>query len=158
MVDQDYYYMNMAFEEARQAETMGEVPIGAVIVKGQEVVGRGHNLRERDQDPTAHAEILALRDAARTLGTWRLEGCSLYVTLEPCPMCAGAIMLARIQRLVYGALDPKGGAIESLLKLYEVEGFNHVVETRGGVMAREAGEMLQVFFRKLRSGRVSESG
>lgn len=151
--------MELALEEAREAARLGEVPIGAVLIGPEgEILGRGHNLREKKQDPTAHAEVLALQEAARRLGTWRLEGSTLYVTLEPCPMCAGAIMLARVERLVYGAADPKGGAIESLLNLYEYRGFNHQVSYQGGVLAGECSKVLSDFFRDLRKGRVSESG
>lgn len=158
MENQDQSYMELALQEAREAARIGEVPIGAVLIGGGEILGRGHNLREKKQDPTAHAEIFAIQAAARKLGTWRLEDCTLYVTLEPCPMCAGAIMLARIDRLVYGAQDPKGGAVRSLLQLYDLEGFNHRVSYRGGVMAEECGRLLSEFFRELRQGRVSESG
>ncbi len=158
MENQDQSYMELALQEAREATRIGEVPIGAVLIGGGEILGRGHNLREKNQDPTAHAEIFAIQAAARKMGTWRLEDCPLYVTLEPCPMCAGAIMLARIARVVYGARDPKGGAVESLLKLYDLEGFNHRVSYQGGVMAEECGRLLSEFFRDLRQGRVSESG
>ncbi len=158
MEKNDRLYMELALQEAREAARKGEVPIGAVLIGGEEVLGRGHNLREKNQDPTAHAEIIAIQEAARKMGTWRLENCTLYVTLEPCPMCAGAIMLARIKRLVYGAQDPKGGAIESLAKLYALEGFNHKVAYQGGVLGEECGKILSDFFQDLRKGRVSESG
>lgn len=159
MEKQDRSFMELALEEAREAARLGEVPIGAVLIGPEgEILGRGHNLREKKQDPTAHAEVLALQEAARRLGTWRLEGSTLYVTLEPCPMCAGAIMLARVERLVYGAADPKGGAIESLLNLYEYRGFNHQVSYQGGVLAEKCSKVLSDFFRDLRKGRVSESG
>ncbi len=147
----DNKYMEMALAEARKALEIDEVPIGAVVVCKGEVVGRGFNLRERTQDPTAHAEIIALRDAARKFASWRLEECQLYVTLEPCPMCAGAIQQARIKRLVYGATDPKAGYVESLHQLLADKRLNHNVEVSGGVLAKESSRLLQDFFRQLRS-------
>lgn len=158
MTDRDSYFMRLALDEARKAARCGEVPVGAILVCDDKIVGRGYNLREKLQDPTAHAEMIALREGARNLGSWRLEGCSLYVTLEPCPMCAGALIQARVGRLIYGTADPKGGAVESITALLDVAGFNHKVSVTGDLMAREAKELLQEFFRNLRNGRVSESG
>jgi tRNA(adenine34) deaminase len=143
-------YMKEAIAEAKKAEFIGEVPIGCVIVREGEIVGRGHNLRETDKDPTAHAEIIAIRKAAERLGGWRLMGCTLYVTLEPCPMCAGAIMLSRVERVVYGAVDPKGGCAGTLMNLLQDSRFNHQVAVEAGVMEQECGALLTQFFRNLR--------
>ncbi|GGE06342.1 tRNA-specific adenosine deaminase [Marinithermofilum abyssi] len=143
-------YMKEAIAEAKKAESIGEVPIGCVIVREGEIVGRGHNLRETDKDPTAHAEIIAIRKAAERLGGWRLMGCTLYVTLEPCPMCAGAIMLSRMERVVYGAVDPKGGCAGTLMNLLQDSRFNHQVAVEAGVMEQECGALLTQFFRNLR--------
>lgn len=143
--------MRLALEEARLALATADVPIGAVAVRGEEVIGRGRNRREADQDPTAHAEIIALRKAAQAVGHWRLEGVTLYCTLEPCAMCAGAMVLARLPRLVYAAPDPKAGMGGSLLNLLEYPALNHAVQVEGGVLAEEAAELLRAFFRKLRA-------
>ncbi len=139
-----------AVKEARRAAAKGEVPVGAVVVKEGRVLARAHNLRERLGDPTAHAEMIALREAAVLLGDWRLSDCTLYVTIEPCPMCAGAAIQARLKRLVYGAPDPKGGAVESCVSLLGVDAFNHRVEVVGGVLRDTCAEVIQDFFRKLR--------
>lgn len=146
----DNYWMERALHLARQAEASGEVPIGALIVKDDKIIGRGFNQRECRNDPSAHAEMIAIRQAARKLNAWRLSGATLYVTLEPCPMCMGAILLARIERLVFGCLDPKGGAAGSLYNLAEDPRFNHRVELTSGVMKAECSEILSSFFRKLR--------
>ncbi|MBO2533575.1 tRNA-adenosine deaminase [Planifilum fulgidum] len=146
----DERWMREALEEARKAAEIGEVPIGAVIVRNGEIVGRGHNRRETDRDPTAHAEMIAIREAAGRLGGWRLIGCSLYVTLEPCPMCAGAILQSRIERVVFGASDPKGGCAGTLMNLLADGRFNHQAEVVSGVLAEEGGSLLTGFFRKLR--------
>lgn len=148
----DVTWMRAALAEAERAFAIGEVPIGAVIVSGGRIVGKGHNLRETDQDPTAHAEVVAIREAARTLGSWRLTGCTLYATIEPCPMCAGALLLARVDRLVYGAPDPKGGAVDSLVRLLDDPRFNHQVRVTSGVRAEEGADLLRRFFRQLREG------
>jgi len=139
-------WMAEALEEARRAVEHADVPVGALVVRGGEVLARAHNRREVDQDPTAHAELLALRIAAKALGSWRLEGCTLYVTLEPCTMCAGALVLARLPRLVYGAVDPKAGAVGSLYDVPRDPRLNHRVEVTGGVEAEAAGELLRAFF------------
>jgi tRNA(adenine34) deaminase len=144
-------YMRLALEEARKAKEMDEVPVGAVIIKDGEVIARGHNHREHSQDPTAHGEIIAIREAARVLGTWRLTGCHLYVTLEPCPMCAGAILQSRIARLVFGAYDEKAGCCGTLYNLPEDPAFNHRVEVFGGILEEECRQLLTDFFRKKRS-------
>ena len=150
---QDEHYMDLALEEAEAAAASGEVPIGAVVVDSTgTVVGRGHNLRETTDDPTAHAEILALREAGASLGDWRLEGCDLFVTLEPCAMCAGAAVNARIRRIVFGVADPKAGAAGTLWCIPDDPRLNHRVEIVGGVRAQKCREILREFFRKLRSG------
>lgn len=144
MADADY--MRLALELAGRAQAAGEVPVGAVVVKDGEVVGRGYNAPISRCDPTAHAEMMALRDAAQNIGNYRLPGCELFVTLEPCLMCAGAIMHARIARLVYGAADPKTGACGSVLDAFAELRLNHHAEVVGGVLAEECGRMLSGFF------------
>ena len=148
--DLDERMMRLAIAQAVAAEELGEVPVGAVIHRAGEVIASAHNRREIDQDPVAHAEILALRDAAKKLGTWRLEGCTLVVTLEPCPMCAGAIVNSRIERLVYGATDPKMGCVHTLHQLCTDPRFNHRAQVTAGVLAIECGALLTNFFRKRR--------
>jgi tRNA(adenine34) deaminase len=146
-------WMRLALDEARAALTTGDVPIGAVVVGPDgTVVGRGRNRREADGDPTAHAEILALRDAARALGSWRLDGCTLVVTLEPCAMCAGGIVLARVPRVVLGAWDDKAGAAGSVLEVLRERRLNHWVEVTGGVLADECSRLLLDFFAGHRRG------
>ncbi len=142
--------MQQALAEADIAESLGEVPIGAVIVLDGQIVGRGHNLRETSQDPTTHAEVIAIRQAAKQLGSWRLLDCTLYVTLEPCVMCMGAIILARIPQLVFGCRDPKAGAVGSIYNFSEDERFNHQVKVREGVLQQECSAQLSHFFRQLR--------
>ena len=149
----DRYWMTQALAEARHAAELGEVPIGAVVVLGGEVVGRGHNRREIDGDPLAHAELLAIREAAIRVQGWRLAGCSMYVTLEPCPMCAGALVASRIDRLVYGAADPKAGFCGSLGNLVQDPRLNHRLEVSSGVLAEESAALLRGFFASLRSPR-----
>jgi len=146
----DAGWMELALEEARAAPGHDDVPIGAVVVHAGEVVGRAHNRREVDRDPTAHAEILAIRAAASHLGTWRLDGCTLYVTLEPCTMCAGALVLARLPRLVFGADDPKAGAVGALYDIPRDPRLNHRVEVARGIQAEVCGELLRDFFRARR--------
>jgi tRNA(adenine34) deaminase len=142
----DLDFMKIALEEARAAAAADEVPIGAVLIKDGEIVARGNNRTIRDCDPTAHAEIVALREAARACENYRLMGTTLYVTLEPCVMCAGAIIQARIGRVVYGADDPKGGAVHSCFHVLSHDKLNHRVEVTGGVMVEETGAVLQEFF------------
>ncbi|MDD2630786.1 MAG: tRNA adenosine(34) deaminase TadA [Limnochordia bacterium] len=144
--EQHIRFMRTALECAMQARLKGEVPIGAVVVLGDEIIGRGFNLRETGNDPTAHAEIIALRDAAERRGSWRLTDCDLYVTIEPCPMCAGALILARIRRLIYGADDPKAGAVRSVISLFEQGHWNHDVEVVPGVLSAECGQIMKEFF------------
>lgn len=142
----DEFFMREALSLARAAECLGEVPVGALVVREGEIVGRGFNSPIAENDPTAHAEITALRDAARNLGNYRLPGCSLYVTLEPCAMCAGAILHARIARVVYGARDPKTGVHGSVVDLFAVERLNHHTVVAGGVLAEECSDLLSGFF------------
>ena len=151
---EDEIYMRLALEEAARAVSQGEVPIGAVLVHNQKILAKVHNFRESWQDPTAHAEVVAIREAAARLGTWRLTGASLYSTLEPCAMCAGAIIHARIARLVFGADDPKAGACGSVFNIPAEPRLNHVVTVIGGVCARESHDMLQSFFRDRRERRI----
>jgi tRNA(adenine34) deaminase len=150
--DQDRAFMQIALEEAAHATAIDEVPIAALLVRDGNVLARSHNYREVWQDPTAHAEMLVIRAAARSLGTWRLTDTTLYVTLEPCAMCIGAIVLARISRVVFGAWDPKGGACGSVFNLPVEPKLNHHVAVTGGVCETESQTLLQQFFRQLRSG------
>lgn len=147
---QQQEFMRAALKEAGKAKAIGEVPIGAIIVHDGEIIGRGFNLREHTQDATIHAEMMAIQEANRRLKSWRLEDCQMYVTLEPCPMCAGAIINSRIPTLYFGARDPKAGVVGSLYNLLTDERFNHQVEVHEGLLAKEAGEMLQSFFRAIR--------
>jgi tRNA(adenine34) deaminase len=146
----DESHLRAALELADEAARGGDVPVGAVVVAGDRIVGRGGNRTLRDQDPTAHAEMLAIRAAARTLGTWRLLGCSLYVTLEPCAMCAAAMSFARIRRLYFGAADPKGGAIEHGVRFFSAATCLHRPEVYGGINERECAALLKEFFQARR--------
>ncbi|MEK5271597.1 tRNA adenosine(34) deaminase TadA [Aeribacillus sp. FSL K6-8394] len=146
----DEYYMTLAIKEAKKAEKIGEVPIGAVLVVDDVVVAKAHNLRETEQRSIAHAEILAIDEACRKLRTWRLENSTLYVTLEPCPMCAGAIVMSRLERVVFGAFDPKAGCAGTLMNLLNEPRFNHQTEVISGVKQEQCSEMLTCFFQKLR--------
>jgi tRNA(adenine34) deaminase len=148
---QDRGFMQQALVEAATAAQLGEVPVGAVVVRGGEVIGRGYNLREASNDPTTHAEMVAIRQAAAALDSWRLLECTLYVTLEPCVMCMGAIILARIPRLVFACRDPRAGAVGSIYDFSRDERFNHRVEVTEGVLAEECSELLSGFFRSLRT-------
>ncbi|WP_206811294.1 tRNA adenosine(34) deaminase TadA [Paradesulfitobacterium ferrireducens] len=148
MVHQDW--MRLAFEQAQIAFELGEVPIGAVVVQDGKVISSAHNEKEQRQDPTAHAEILAIQRAVEVLGSWRLSDATLYVTLEPCPMCAGAIIQARLQRLVYGAADLKGGAVGSVMNVLDINRWNHRAEVIAGVMEAECSQILRDFFVKRR--------
>jgi tRNA(adenine34) deaminase len=147
----DEHWMGLALEEARAAGAAGDVPVGAVVVLADRIVGRGRNRREVDGDPTAHAEVVALRDAARTLGQWRIEA-TLVVTQEPCPMCAGALVNARVARLVFGCANPKAGAVTTLFQLVSDPRLNHRIEVTSGVRADECAAVLQQFFAALRRG------
>ncbi len=154
----DERWMRLALEEARAAEALGEVPVGAVIVRAGALVSTGHNLTHTLQDPSAHAEMVAIRRAAQATGHWRLLECALYVTLEPCAMCAGAIVLARVPRLVYAAPDPKAGMSGSLENLVQYPRLNHRVELVPGVLESEAGDLLRAFFRARRRPRTELEG
>ena len=149
--------MQQALVEAETAARLGEVPVGAVVVRGGEVVGRGYNLREASNDPTTHAEMIAIRQAAATLDSWRLLECTLYVTLEPCVMCMGAIILARIPRLVFACRDPRAGAVGSIYDFSRDERFNHRVEVTEGVLANECSELLSGFFQSLRARKKAQN-
>jgi tRNA(adenine34) deaminase len=144
-------YMRLALDEARQAFAEDEVPIGAIVTYEGRVIAAAHNQREQLHDPTAHAEMIAITQAAAARGDWRLERCVLYVTLEPCPMCAGAILQSRVPTVVYGATDPKAGAVQSLFRLLDDNRLNHRANVLAGVLATEAGELLTQFFRKQRA-------
>ena len=146
----DKNYIKLALAEAHRAYKKGEVPVGAVIIKDGKIISQAHNLRERKQNALYHAEILAIKRACRKLKTWRLTGCDLYVTLEPCPMCAGAILQARISNVYFGAFDPKGGACGSVINVLEADKFNHNVNVVGGIMEQECGGIIKQFFRERR--------
>ena len=153
---EDQLYMKIAIEQAQIAEENGDVPIGAVIVFEKQIIGKAYNQREQLQDPTAHAEIIALTQAAAFIESWRLPGCTMYVTLEPCPMCAGALVLARIDRLVYGCDDPKTGAIKSLYNIVTDERLNHTINVTSGVLAEDCSALLQHFFRRRRIENIQQ--
>ncbi|MEX0654827.1 MAG: tRNA adenosine(34) deaminase TadA [Phycisphaeraceae bacterium] len=148
--DRDIAMMRLALAEAERAAQLGEVPVGALICQGEAILARAHNRREIDADPTAHAEVIALREAAHRLGTWRMDDCTLYVTLEPCPMCAGALVNARMPRLVYGCADPKMGCVHTIHQLCSEPRFNHRLDVRAGVLAEECAAVLQRFFQARR--------
>ncbi|HEX4605651.1 MAG TPA: tRNA adenosine(34) deaminase TadA [Candidatus Angelobacter sp.] len=143
-------WMELALEQARMAAAAGEVPVGAVVIQDGKIIGRGHNRNLLEHDPTAHAEIVALRQAAAKIGNHRLTGCTMVATIEPCSMCAGALIHARIARIVYGASDPKAGAAGSLLQVINHPGLNHTMEITGGVLAGKCSAVLQEFFRSKR--------
>ena len=144
------FFMREALKEAQKAYDQAEVPIGAVVVLNGEIIGRGHNLREKEQDATLHAEIKAIRQANQHLGSWRLEDCELFVNLEPCPMCSGAMILARMKKVVFGAFDPKAGTAGTFMNLLQDSRFNHQVEVEQGILEDECKEILQQFFKGLR--------
>ncbi|OJG85369.1 cytidine/deoxycytidylate deaminase [Enterococcus saccharolyticus] len=148
--EQKEFFMNEAIIEAKKAEVIREVPIGAVVVLEGKIIGRGHNLRETSQNATAHAEMIAIQQACEATGSWRLENAQLFVTLEPCPMCSGALLLSRVEEVYFGAFDPKGGTAGSLLNLLEDERFNHWSYVESGILAEECGQLLTDFFRELR--------
>lgn len=143
-------YMKLAIKEAMKARNIDEVPIGAIIVKDDKVIAKAHNLREKKQQATAHAEILAIEKACKKLGTWRLEDCILYVTLEPCAMCTGATILSRIKHVVFGAKNPKGGCVESCIEMYKQQGFNHYPTYESGILEEECSKILSDFFKEKR--------
>lgn len=148
--------MKEAIRQAKKAAALGEVPIGCVIVYEGAIIGRGYNRRTIDKMVLSHAEIIAIRKACKKIGDWRLEGCTMYVTLEPCPMCAGAIVQARIPTVVIGCMNPKAGCAGSVLDMLHEDGFNHQVETRIGILKEECSEMLSSFFRELRRKKKAE--
>ena len=148
-------YMNEAIKQARKAEALGEVPIGCVIVLNDKIIGRGYNRRRNDHTTLAHAEIYAIRKACRTVGDWRLDDAEMYVTLEPCQMCSGAVIQARIRKLYIGAMNPKAGCAGSLINLFEVPGFNHYVDITYGILEERCSKMLKDFFKSLRK-RIKE--
>lgn len=148
--------MKEALAEAKKAAAAGEVPVGAVIVKDGEIVGRGHNETETAKDPTAHAEMIAIRQAAKNLGGWRLTGCTMYVTTEPCSMCAGAIVWSRISRLFIGTMDPKSGACGSVFNIPQESRLNHFVEIETGLMQEECSSLMKSFFKELRKRKLEE--
>ena len=148
---QEEKFMKAAIREAKKAYALGEVPIGCVIVYEGKIIGRGYNRRNTDKNTLAHAEITAINKASKKMGDWRLEGCTIYVTLEPCPMCAGAIFQARMDRIVYGAKDYKAGALGSKMDIFATEGLNHYPEITGGILEEECSRMLSDFFKKLRN-------
>lgn len=150
------HYMREALREAQKAYDIGEVPIGAVIVKNDEIIGRGYNTRETSKDPTAHAEMQAIREASAYLGGWRLIGCEMYVTVEPCPMCAGAIMLSRINKVYIGTMDEKGGAAGSLMNILQDDRLNHMTEVETGVLQEECEKIMKDFFKALRKRNEKE--
>jgi|SRR5688500_10996760 tRNA(adenine34) deaminase len=158
ITDRDLEFMQMALDQARLAPALGEVPIAAVIVMDGQLLSQVHNFREVWQDPTAHAEVVAIREAATRLKTWRLTGTTMYVTIEPCSMCAGAIIQARVSRLVFGARDPKAGACGSVFNLPSERRLNHRVEVCGGVLELESQELMQTFFRRLRQDVTESAG
>ena len=143
-------FMTEALKEAQKAYDKEEVPIGAVVVLNGEIIGRGHNLREKEQDATLHAEIKAIRQANQVLGSWRLEDCELFVTLEPCPMCSGAMILSRLKKVTFGSFDPKAGTAGTFMNLLQDERFNHQVEVEHGVLEEECQQILKDFFKELR--------
>ena len=146
----DNFFMNKALDEAYEAYKLDEVPIGAVIVKDGQIVGKGYNRKEISLDTTNHAEIIAIKEASKNLKNWRLTDCTMYVTVEPCPMCAGAIVNSRIKKLVIGTMDPKGGACGSLYNIVENDNLNHRVIVRRGVLEKECSNIMKNFFKKLR--------
>ncbi|MER1959283.1 MAG: tRNA adenosine(34) deaminase TadA [Solibacillus sp.] len=156
MLTKDHYYMQQALEEAQKAAVLGEVPIGAVLVYKDEIIARAHNLRETTQNALTHAESMVIQEACEKIGSWRLEETTLYVTLEPCPMCAGAILQSRVPRVVYGARDLKAGCVDSLYRLLNDPRFNHECIVTEGVLADECGQILTDFFRALRERKKQE--
>ncbi|MDP1396266.1 tRNA adenosine(34) deaminase TadA [Lysinibacillus capsici] len=154
--DADRLFMKQALEEAQQAALLGEVPIGAVLVYEGKIIARAHNLRETTQNATTHAELLVIQEACKKIGSWRLEDTTLYVTLEPCPMCAGAILQSRVPRVVYGARDQKAGCVDSLYHLLNDERFNHECDVTEGILAEECGQILTDFFKALRDRKKAE--
>ena len=146
----DEFYMGLALEEAKKAAALGEIPIGAILVQGEEVIARAHNMRETWQDATAHAEVIVIQEACKKLKRWRLTGCTLYVTVEPCPMCSGAIVNGRVERVVYGCPDIKAGGAESIFNIITNPNLNHVAQVTSGVREEECAQVMKEFFKKRR--------
>ncbi|UOQ95568.1 tRNA adenosine(34) deaminase TadA [Halobacillus shinanisalinarum] len=157
-MDKDEYYMQLALQQAEQAKAIGEVPIGAIVVYQDEVIAMGFNQRETSQLASSHAEFIAIEKANQAVGSWRLENCTLYVTLEPCPMCAGAIVQSRVPRVVFGASDPKAGCAGTLMNLLNEDRFNHQATVLGGILEDDCGEILKDFFRELRDKKKRHRG
>jgi len=155
--EEKLFFMQEAISEANKAKAVEEVPIGAVVVYRGEIIGRGHNLREHSQDATSHAEMFAIRAACKELESWRLEECQLFVTLEPCPMCSGGMILSRIEEVYFGAHDPKGGTAGTLMNLLTDERFNHRAYVEGGILEEECGQLLTNFFREIRARKKKTS-
>lgn len=155
--EEKLFFMQEAISEANKAKAVEEVPIGAVVVYRGEIIGRGHNLREHSQDATSHAEMFAIRAACMELESWRLEECQLFVTLEPCPMCSGGMILSRIEEVYFGAYDPKGGTAGTLMNLLTDERFNHRAYVEGGILEEECGQLLTNFFREIRARKKKTS-
>ncbi|WP_288227850.1 tRNA adenosine(34) deaminase TadA [uncultured Enterococcus sp.] len=155
--EEKLFFMQEAIIEANKAKAVEEVPIGAVVVYRGEIIGRGHNLREHSQDATSHAEMFAIRAACKELESWRLEECQLFVTLEPCPMCSGGMILSRIEEVYFGAYDPKGGTAGTLMNLLTDERFNHRAYVEGGILEEECGQLLTNFFREIRARKKKTS-
>ena len=153
----DLYYMGLALDEARKAYDLGEIPIGAVLVMDDQVVAKGHNMREIWHDATAHAEMIVIREACQKLKRWRLTGTTLYVTIEPCPMCAGALVMSRIDRLVYGSSDYKAGAVESIFNIVQNDALNHSMVVASGVRSDECAEIMRDFFRSRRKSKKNKT-
>lgn len=158
MKDTDEKYMKEALKQAKKAYALEETPIGCVIVHEGKIIGRGYNRRNTDKNPLAHAEITAIRKASKKLGDWRLEGCTLYVTLEPCQMCAGAIIQSRMDRVVIGCMNPKAGCAGSVLNLLQVDRFNHQADVTRGVLEEKCSELMKSFFRELREKKKKKEG
>ncbi len=156
MQNMDEKYMKEAIRQAKKAYAIGEVPIGCVIVYEDKIVGRGYNRRTVDKNTLAHAELIAIRKASKKLGDWRLEGCTMYVTLEPCQMCSGAIVQSRMTRVVVGCMNPKAGCAGSVLNLLQMEEFNHQAELTTGVLGDECSQMMKAFFKELRASKISK--
>lgn len=157
MNDPDEKYMKEAIKQAKKAYALNETPIGCIIVYEGKIIGRGYNRRNTDKNTLAHAEITAIKKASRKIGDWRLEGCTLYVTLEPCPMCAGAIVQSRMERVVAGCMNPKAGCAGSVLNILQTEGFNHQVELTTGVLEEECSSLMKTFFKELREAKKKKS-
>lgn len=156
MKKDDNYFMKKALQEAKKAYLKDEIPIGAIIVKDDKIIARGHNLREASKDPTAHAEIIALKKACKKLNSWRIPGCKIYVTIEPCSMCAGAILWSRIDEVVYGSQDIKGGALGTTFNLYEQPNLNHYPMVKGGILKKECQNIIQDYFKRKRQEKNNE--